>query len=169
MLEPPFSWDLSSPESFPTKLNELTESSILAALSTYQHQIDFFLIHGITSNHGVRAIFPHLDENQQRTLLRVNLTGLLTAYVVQKMPKVDANFVLNYKSKNDNPNVWEKIISESVNREEEHIAKVVRSLIHYMENVPSSKRSPIFTEEFCKQCAYKVVNVLQTIDDYIFE
>lgn len=77
----------------PAKLNELTEASILGVFGTYPKEIDFFLVHGLTGNHAVRIIFPHLPEQIQRQILQVNLLGFLADYVLQRHPKIDVNFI----------------------------------------------------------------------------
>lgn len=86
-------WDLSQGEKLSDKLNELTEASILGVFGTYPKQIDFFLLHGLTGNHAVRIIFHYLPEALQRQILKVNLLGFLTDYVIQGYPKVDINFI----------------------------------------------------------------------------
>lgn len=77
----------------PAKLNELTEASIMGVFGTYPKQIDFFLVHGLTGNHAVRMMFPNLTEKMQRQVLKVNLLGFLTDFVVQRNPKIDVNLV----------------------------------------------------------------------------
>lgn len=94
------SWELPlSNESLEIKLNELTEASILGAFATHPDKIDFFLVHGVTGNHAIRTVFRHLDEKHQRNLLRINLLGLLTDYVVQKRPQIDIDYVRKYHQK----------------------------------------------------------------------
>lgn len=75
------------------KLDELTETSILGVFATHPKKIDFFLLHGVTGNHAVRMIFPHLSLEMQRRLLRVNLLGLLSDYVVERKPKINVDLI----------------------------------------------------------------------------
>lgn len=157
-------WDLSQADQFFAKLNELTEASILGVFATYPKEIDFFLLHGVTGNHAVRSIFPNLSLEMQRHLLRVNLLGLLSDYVVERKPKINVELVTGYK--NETEISWDSIVDKAISIDDAHVSKVVRSVIQYMEGVPVSHRSEMFTQEFLKRCAFKAVDLLP--DNYIF-
>lgn len=162
-------WDLTQGDKLSDKLNELTEASILGVFGTYPKQIDFFLLHGLTGNHAVRVIFQNLPEALQRQILKVNLLGFLTDYVVQRYPKVDINFITGYKNTylGENPS-WDVILERTISTDEVHVPKVVRSLTHYMETVPLVQRSKLFTDMFLKQCAIKIIDLVQEEEDYLF-
>lgn len=63
---------------------------------------------------------------------------------------------------------WENILKRTISTDEEHVAKAVRTLIHYMETVPMAERSSLFTETFLKTCAFKFVDIVQEPEDYTF-
>ncbi|KAJ6642068.1 Oxidoreductase AflY [Pseudolycoriella hygida] len=161
-------WDLSRSDELNAKLNELTEASILGVFATYPQNIDFFLVHGLTGNHAVRILFSNLPEDMQRKVLKVNLLGLLTDYVVQGSPEIDVNVITGYKEA-DQEESWENILERTIATDEEHVLKVVRSLIYYMEKVPAAKRSELFTEKFLKKCALKMVDIIHLVGDYRFD
>ncbi|XP_037040039.1 oxidoreductase AflY-like [Bradysia coprophila] len=160
-------WDLTQGDKLLDKLNELTEASILAVFGTYPKQIDFFLLHGLTGNHAVRILFQNLPEALQRQILKVNLLGFLTDYVVQRCPKVDINFITGYKETNGNL-TWDVILDKTISTDEVHVPKVIRCLTHFMEAVPLPQRSKLFTDTFLKQCAIKLVDIVQEEEDFLF-
>lgn len=154
---------------------------------TYPKQIDFFLVHGFTGNHAVRVVFSKLPEQLQRQLLKVNLLGFLTDYAVQRNPKIEIDFLtgdlvnvfkkylfnhcvnLGYKDTEPEENMtWDNIVKRTILTDEEHVLKVVRCLIYYMETVPLSQRSALFTEEFLRRCAFKMVDLIQELEAYRF-
>ncbi|KAG4074645.1 hypothetical protein HA402_004516 [Bradysia odoriphaga] len=163
-------WDLTQGDKLLDKLNELTEASILAVFGTYPKQIDFFLLHGLTGNHAVRILFQNLPEALQRQILKVNLLGFLTDYVVQRCPKVDINFITGYEESNlgENNPTWDVILEKTISIDEVHVPKVIRCLTHYMETVPLPQRTKLFTDTFLMQCATKVVDLIREEEDFLF-
>lgn len=63
---------------------------------------------------------------------------------------------------------WDNILKRTIATDEEHVLKVVRSLIYYMDTVPMSQRSAIFTESFIRRCAFKIVDLVQKLEDFKF-
>lgn len=78
----------------------------MGVFGTYPKQIDFFLVHGLTGNHAVRMVFPNLPEKMQRQVLKVNLLGFLTDFVVQRYPKIDVNLVTGKLINHFNWNIY---------------------------------------------------------------
>lgn len=72
---------------------------------------------------------------------------------------------LAYKDEADQIS-WDSIIQKAISIDDSHVSKVVRSVINYMETVPVSQRSELFSEQLIKRCALKAVDLLP--DNYIF-
>lgn len=76
---------------------------------------------------------------------------------------------LGYNDSESEENLsWENILKRTISIDEEHVSKVVRSLMHYIDTVPMSHRSALFTDDFLKQCAFKIADLVQEIEDYRF-
>lgn len=68
----------------------------------------------------------------------------------------------------DATNSWESILEKAILSDEEHVSKSIRCLIHYMETVPMSLRSRIFTDTFLQQCAFKMADLSQLKEYFKF-
>ncbi|ORX59824.1 hypothetical protein DM01DRAFT_1301255 [Hesseltinella vesiculosa] len=93
--------------------------------------LDFFLMHALTSVYFVHILVPHLHPEEANSLIQNHLLMVLSYYTAFGRPKVRAERLIGYESVtfgNDEPNDWSHVFKEAIKGKDEHVIKVVRSL-----------------------------------------
>jgi hypothetical protein len=93
------------------------------------YQLDFFLMHLLTSILFVYVLLPHLSLEHQARLVKVHFVKAAQWFVTRGSPKIDRSVVYAHKStapKGENP--WFAIWNMSVENMDLHVVKVIRSL-----------------------------------------
>ncbi|CAO3629812.1 unnamed protein product [Cunninghamella echinulata] len=95
-------------------------------------QLDFFLMHTLTSSYFLHILTPHLHINEAASMIQGHLLSTLIYYVGMGRPQVQVNRLLAYKSpslfRDDDPQDWHHVLTIAVNEDEAHVVKVIRSL-----------------------------------------
>lgn len=93
------------------------------------YQLDFFIMHILTSVIFVYVLLPHLTLKDQARVLKVQFAKVAQWFVARGSPKVDRTAVYNHKTslpKNENP--WFEVWNMSLENMDMHVIKVVRAL-----------------------------------------
>lgn len=102
------------------------------------------------------------------TLLLVTVIDCYTSSSIYQIVKYTIFHVGYKEAEPDETITWENVLKNTILIDEEHVLKVVRCLIHYMETVPMPQRSALFSEQFLKRCSFKIVDLVQELNHYIF-
>ncbi|KAI8137036.1 hypothetical protein BJV82DRAFT_718483 [Fennellomyces sp. T-0311] len=116
------------------KLKELYTACMLTYGATGirkdEVQLDFFLMHALTSIHAVHLLIPILSPNESAALLRGHAAATLAYYISRGRPSLQVDLLLDYESSEipkDAANPWLNICQRAINAPEAHIIKVVRA------------------------------------------
>lgn len=133
-------WD--SREAVNERLKELYTSIILIygasgfKLNDDEHnkrvQLDFFLMHALTSSYFLHVFTPHIHINEASSMIQAHLLTTLLYYVAMGRPPIKVDRLLAYQSpdlfRNDEPHDWHHILGTTVVEEDVHLVKAVRSI-----------------------------------------
>lgn len=87
--------------------------------------------------------------------------SLITGTIPYNILPTFINIYLKLLGYKDNETLsWDTIVARTILWDEEHVAKAIRGVIHYMETVPMLQRSQILTDQFFKQCASKILDLV---------
>ncbi|KAI0244783.1 hypothetical protein L0F63_002705 [Massospora cicadina] len=92
-----------------------------------QKTLDFFLLHALTGNHGVRTLMTILETKDQIRLLNLNFMALAILFGVQGVPSIhsESSFEVIY----DGISVtWEELAKRASESNDSHVLKAVRNL-----------------------------------------
>lgn len=96
-------------------------------------QIDFFLMHALTSSYFIHILVPHLLPEEAASLLQAHFFSTLVHYVIVGRPQVKMDRLLEYVSPNfkhidaQKPHKhWAQLLDATVD-EEEHVIKAIRA------------------------------------------
>ncbi|KAJ3147922.1 hypothetical protein HDU89_004996 [Geranomyces variabilis] len=109
-------------------------------------QMDFFLLHGLTSTYAVQQILQHhalrplfKDQPQlQNRLLREEWMSLLVVYVTQGRPAIDLTRQITHHP-GTVEEAWDEITQMGIRTNDEHATKAVHSLRHWRQQVSESE------------------------------
>ncbi|KAI9019194.1 hypothetical protein CLU79DRAFT_759030 [Phycomyces nitens] len=93
--------------------------------------LNFFLMHVLTSTHGLYHILPSLTPSESALLIHAQLTAILTHYVATQRPAINIELLLAYQSPNadvNSSNPWLGVVDLAIKTEESHVIKTVRAL-----------------------------------------
>ncbi|KAI9306105.1 hypothetical protein BJ944DRAFT_56251, partial [Cunninghamella echinulata] len=95
-------------------------------------QLDFFLMHALTSSYFLHILTPHLHVNEASSMIHGHLLTTLIYYVAMGRPKLQTDRLLAYQSpslfRDDDSQDWHHVLATAVNEEDAHVVKSVRSL-----------------------------------------
>ncbi|KAI9306099.1 hypothetical protein BJ944DRAFT_287266 [Cunninghamella echinulata] len=95
-------------------------------------QLDFFLMHTLTSSYFLHILTPHIHINEAAAMIQGHLLSTLIYYVGMGRPQIQVDRLLAYKSsslfRDDDPQNWHHILATAVNEDEAHVVKVIRSI-----------------------------------------
>ena len=129
------------------KLTDLVETlTALCAIALEASENEFFVLHGLTSLHGLLAILPHLEPGDRRDALAYWYRMLLATMVVQGRPGVDkfADGLKDWRTErssaadqrdpsDDHPEWWKKTREATFASHDEHVPKAVYALWRWSE------------------------------------
>ncbi|KAI8067860.1 hypothetical protein BC940DRAFT_256735 [Gongronella butleri] len=126
-------------EDHQARVKELIQACVLAYGATgftskdpeVLPNLDFFLMHAMTSVYFIHVLVPHLHPEEANGLIQTHALMCLAYYTAFGRPKVRVDRLLNYKSAtfaNDEPNDWAHVFKVAVQGDDEHVIKAVRSL-----------------------------------------
>ncbi|KAJ2955840.1 hypothetical protein NQZ79_g8222 [Umbelopsis isabellina] len=125
------------------KFKELFQTVVDLYAASQHHgkpyQLDFFLMHLLTSILFVYVLLPHLSLESQAKVVKVHFVKASQWFVTRGSPKADRSVVYAHKStapKTENP--WFAVWNMSVENMDLHVVKVIRSL---------SKADELFAED----------------------
>jgi hypothetical protein len=115
-------------------IEELFDLTVYLYGATHKHDqidFDFFLLHLLTSMHGIRMIYPHLNDRELAEHLLLQFFYFASiVYIAQLRPEINKTLIHDYKLDDGKQN-WDYVIDRSVNTElaeDSHLVKVVRAL-----------------------------------------
>ncbi|CAO3631229.1 unnamed protein product [Cunninghamella blakesleeana] len=95
-------------------------------------QLDFFLMHALTSSYFLHVFAPHIHINEASSLIQAHLLTTLLYYVAMGRPPIQLDRLLAYKSptlfRDDQPHDWLHVLSSTLTEEDVHTVKAVRSI-----------------------------------------
>ncbi len=122
----------------------IEELTAVAAIALYSSNNEFFILHGLTSLHGVLSILPHLDERAKRNTLAYWWRAITATTIVQgcpgtkdAIPLLDtwienlASSSTNYCPTEQELKWWIETLKSTSNCLDEHIPKAVYTLMRW--------------------------------------
>ena len=129
--------DISQP------LTEVIEqATVLTAAALHGSNNEFFVLHGLTSLHGLLALLPHLDPGDRRNALVYWWRAVMATMIVQDRPGLDktVNLLNEWQVRRDKGdshaekfteeknNWWHTSIESTLCSRDEHVPKAVYAL-----------------------------------------
>lgn len=127
--------------------------TIIAASAVYGSDNEFFIIHGLTSLHGVLCVLPHLDESAQRNALGYWFRALVATIIIQGNPiskntlatlkkwQMNSNKDNSYQLSEADKTWWIQTLQSTTDSLDEHVPKTVYVLKRWAEWQAFSKAS----------------------------
>ncbi|KAJ1921971.1 hypothetical protein H4219_000318 [Mycoemilia scoparia] len=121
-------WKISQdPDAISLKTKEFYLAACLLYASTPKK--DFFLAHGVTSAYFLPILLPLFSIKNQIRLLRAHWAALLAFYIVVGTPEIKyPSQTTDSQSQEGETERWSKIFADSIDNDDEHLAKVTRGL-----------------------------------------
>ncbi|KAI9322650.1 hypothetical protein BX666DRAFT_1874283 [Dichotomocladium elegans] len=117
------------------KLKELYTAAMLiygaSAIRKEGIELDFFLVHALTSVRALAVILPHLSLSEAASLLKAHAAATLFYYVNRGRPSLQIDLLLEFESPeidNDSNNLWLGTCDRAIAAPEVHLIKAVHAI-----------------------------------------
>ncbi|WP_367110872.1 questin oxidase family protein [uncultured Psychrobacter sp.] len=126
-------------------MSSIETLTVIAATALYSSDNEFFIVHGLTSLHGVLCVLPHLGEAAQRDALAYWFRALVATIIVQGSPSVEKTVSLlekwlvdkekagEYQLTDEQKAWWMKTLQSTTDSYDEHVPKTVYVLKRWAE------------------------------------
>ncbi|KAI9295276.1 hypothetical protein K502DRAFT_349159 [Neoconidiobolus thromboides FSU 785] len=112
--------------------NDLSIGTVEIFSGSYrQNTFDFFLLHGLTGNHGARTLLPILESKDKVRLLNLNFSALTILFLIQGAPKlseISKSIPKEIEGGKNDDHSWSEIYTRSGESLDAHLIKGVRNL-----------------------------------------